>query len=189
MDLYRLGITSALLVFISTAVCFGQYRPLPGATERPRRMHGTILDFTGNRHPRNRLFCPSLGRYRDVYVYLPPGYTPEHTYPLLIWLHGFSTDERVFACHLVPIVDELIATGRIPPLIAVGPDGSVRSRFPLVRAGSWYVNSRHGRFGDYICKDIVEFVERNFSVAAHPAARAVAGFSMGGFGAFCLGME
>jgi len=153
-------------------------------------LHGALLDFTGNRDWRNRIFCPSLGQYRDLYVYLPPGYCSDRTYPLLIWLHGFSTDERVFACHIVPIIDDLIASGRIPPLIAAGPDGSVSSsRFSLVRAGSWYVNSRRGRYADYIRNDILQFLQRNFSVSQRRYGRAIGGFSMGGFGAFSLGME
>ncbi len=189
MNRCRSATTSLLLLCVWASTSVGQYRPLPHVAERRPRLRGTILDFTGNRDLRNRLFCASLAEYRDLYVYLPPGYSRERIYPFLIWLHGFSTDERVFACHLAPIMDELIASGRIPPLVAVAPDGSVRSRLLFVGAGSWYVNSQHGRYADYVRKDVVEFMERNFSITRQRYGRALAGFSMGGFGAFSLGME
>ena len=40
------------------------------------RLGGQVLDYTHNHGADRRIFSPILGRPRDLYVYLPPGYNP-----------------------------------------------------------------------------------------------------------------
>jgi S-formylglutathione hydrolase FrmB len=152
-------------------------------------LHGTVVDFTRNHGCDHRMYSPALCEYRDLYVYLPPGYDPKQSYPLLIWLHSYTDDECEFAKKVVPAFDQAIASGELPPLIVAAPDGSLCGHFHWFALGSWYVNSRRGCFADFIADDVVSFVEQNFSICRDRSGRAIAGFSMGGFGAYSIGMQ
>ena len=44
-------------------------------------LHGTLVDFTRNSGCDHRMYAPSLCEYRDMYVYLPPGYDRSRQYP------------------------------------------------------------------------------------------------------------
>jgi enterochelin esterase-like enzyme len=150
------------------------------------RIGGRVVDFTHNHDCDRRLYCPSLGEKRDLYVYLPPGYDGRTPFPGLLWLHGIATDEKPFL-DLVPVFDEAVRTGRIPPMVVAAPDGSVRGHASFFNTGSFYLNGARGNFEDYVVHDVWGFVERHFAI--HPArdARVIGGASMGGFGAFNLG--
>jgi putative tributyrin esterase len=67
-------------------------------------------------------------------------------------------------------------------LILIMPDGDE----------SWYTNSAdhpQDRYEDYIVKDLIADVESHFPVASGRANRAIAGLSMGGFGAVKLALK
>src|SRR5262249_50052193 len=49
-----------------------------------RRLHGQVLDFTANHGRDNRIWSDALGEKRDLYVYLPPGFSPCKRYPLVV---------------------------------------------------------------------------------------------------------
>lgn len=152
-------------------------------------LSGTLLDFTHNSGRDHRIYSPALCERRDLYVYLPPGYDPKGSYPLLVWLHSYTDDECEFAKHVVPVLDRAIARGTLRPMVAVGPDGSLGGGRHYLSFGSWFVNSPRGRFADYIMQDVIGFVEQNFAVSKDRDSRAIAGFSMGGFGAYNLGLK
>jgi poly(3-hydroxybutyrate) depolymerase len=152
------------------------------------RLAGQILDFTGNHRVDRRVYCPSLGQKRDVYVYLPPGYDGVTLFPLMIWMHGLGQDEKSFL-DLAPVFDAAIRCGLLPPIVIVAPDGSIRGRPALVTAGSFYMNSKAGRFEDYIVHDIFNFAKHTFCVRAEREAHVLAGASMGGFAAYNLGFK
>src|SRR5262249_48378027 len=78
---------------------------------------GTLIDFTQNNGCDRRIFSAALCEYRDLYVYLPPGYEPQGRYPLLIWLHSYTDDECEFARSVVPVLDAAVTSGRLPPMV------------------------------------------------------------------------
>jgi enterochelin esterase-like enzyme len=51
---------------------------------------GHVVDFTHNHGCDRRFYSESLGLERDMYVYLPPGYESDKSYPLILWIHGFG---------------------------------------------------------------------------------------------------
>src|SRR5262245_52371784 len=153
-----------------------------------RRLHGQVLDFTCNHGADRRIFSPALGEKRDLYVYLPPQYSPQKQYPLVIYLHGFGQDEESFL-KFVELFDRPIACGKLPPVVIAAPDGSIRGRPSLLNAGSFYVNSKAGRFEDFVVQDVWTFMHEQFSIRPERAAHALVGGSMGGFGAFNLGIK
>ena len=150
---------------------------------------GRVLDFTHNHGGDHRIWSPTVGLWRDIYVYLPPGYDPNKAYPLFLWLHGFGGDENQFTRQVVLALDLAIQSGAMPPVIAVGPDGSIPSRLKPWCQGSWYINSRQGRWEDYIIQDVLGFVQEHFKIRPECEAHVVAGWSMGGFGAYNLGFK
>ena len=61
-----------------------------------RKLCGRVVDYTQNHGADRRIYSPILGRPRDLYVYLPPGYDPSVAYPLILFLHGADVDEHDF---------------------------------------------------------------------------------------------
>ncbi|MFN8207889.1 MAG: alpha/beta hydrolase-fold protein [Bacteroidales bacterium] len=117
---------------------------------------------------------------QSVYVYLPPSYSLDTTrrFPVVYFLSGYG----------VPItslnfMDILIATGKVKEMIIVSPSSTSK----LV--GSFYVNSPvTGNWDDYISRDLISYIDTNYRTIPKPEARALAGHSMGGFGALNLSM-
>jgi enterochelin esterase family protein len=121
----------------------------------------------------------------SVQVYLPEGHGGGRRYPVVYLLHGYGggrfqwLDDGNLAARL----DRLIGEGRLPPMIAVMPDG----------ANSWYVDSAsYGGPGDYetaIERDLVAAIDARYDTDPRRQARAIAGISMGGFGALRLAFK
>lgn len=120
-------------------------------------------------------FSAALQHEMPYEIVLPAGYAAgQQRYPVLYLLHGWQGDETnwIKLTHLVEEASHY-------PLIVVTP-----------RAGnSWYVNSAthpSDRYADYIAEDLVAEVDRHYRTIAAPHQRAIAGLSMGGYGALVL---
>lgn len=98
-------------------------------------------------------------------------------FPVLYLLHGLTDDYTGWMrrSSIERYVEKL-------PLIVVMPDGG----------RSFYTDSPVTpslRYETFICKDLVGFVDRTFPTIARPKSRAIAGLSMGGYGALKLGLK
>lgn len=116
----------------------------------------------------------SIQKAAAANVLLPEGKGP---FPVLYLLHGLSDDYTIWQRRTSI---ERHAEGL--PLIVVMPDGH----------RSWYCNDpRPGgsAYEDHIVCDVVDLVDRTFPTAAARGHRAVAGLSMGGYGALMLAMR
>ncbi len=151
-----------------------------------RGLAGKLLDYTANHDGDYRICSAALGQKRDMYVYLPPRYDGITAFPVMIWMHGFGQDEKTFL-DFVTVLDEGIREGRFPPMVIAAPDGSIRGKPSLINNGSFYMNSKAGRFEDYMFEDVWGFVQRNFRIRPEREAHVLAGASMGGYGAFAIG--
>nr|WP_246333551.1 alpha/beta hydrolase family protein [Aureimonas mangrovi] len=124
----------------------------------------------------------ALGRDMAVEVYVPDGPVPAEGWPVLYLLHGHDGNERSWADlgGIQARLDRLIADGTIAPLLVVMPDAG----------NSWYVDSADvdgpGDYETAITVDLVAHVEANYPAQKSAAGRAIAGLSMGGFGAIRL---
>ena len=147
-------------------------------------LSGRVLDFTHNHGADNRIWSPALQQKRDMYVYLPPGFDPCKQYPLALWLHGHAQDEFVFLRDGIAPLDRAIASGQLPPLIIVAPDGSIRGKDCLLTASSFFLNSEAGRYEDYLMVDVWNFVMERFPIRAERDAHVILGVSLGGSAAF-----
>src|SRR3954468_22078169 len=67
----------------------------------------------------------SVGTTRKMNVYTPPGYSKDKKYPVLYLLHGIGGDEAEWQKFAHPnlLLDNLLAEGKVVPMIAVMPNG------------------------------------------------------------------
>lgn len=112
-------------------------------------------------------------------VLLPRDYAAdsERRFPVLYLLHGFSGDYTDW-CKAT----KLIEYAKPYEEIIVMPDGD----------NSWYVNSYSDpkmQWENYIVADLVSYVDAHYRTIASRQGRAIAGLSMGGYGALFLGLK
>ena len=130
-------------------------------------------------------FESSLVDYPVKYsVYLPSDYeTSERKYPVVYLLHGYSDDETGWIQYGEAniIADKGIENGDFPPCIIIMPDGKV----------GWYCNSFDGkdRWEDMFIQEFIPFIEKEYRIRPKKEFRAIAGLSMGGYGALKLSMR
>ncbi len=136
---------------------------------------------------------PGLKMDRRITIYTPPGYeTSKENYPVLYLLHGAGGDEEAWIAlgRTAQIMDNLIAQGKVTPMIVVMPNGNVtQDAAPGEGSDGFYkpqFMAPQTMNGTYEANfmDILKFVEGNYRVQADKAHRAIAGLSMGGFHSF-----
>ncbi len=120
----------------------------------------------------------AMGEERKAAVLLPLDY--EHStarYPVLYLLHGYGDDQSAWS-----YMTNLSGYAAHHNVIIVMPDGGK----------SFYLNSAgepKARFEDFISKELVAYTDTHYRTIPLPRARAIAGLSMGGFGATYLGLK
>ncbi|WP_344526393.1 esterase family protein [Streptomyces albiaxialis] len=124
-----------------------------------------------------RFATEAIGWNPAVNVLLPDGYADGRRYPVLYLLHGggLGQDFRSFDYESVNI--RALTAGR--PVIVVMPDGG---------PAGWYCDPVHSNSGPrnwetFHIEQLLPWIDGNFRTYAEFDGRAVAGFSMGGFGA------
>ena len=125
----------------------------------------------------------TLGEDIAYNVYLPGGYqASSQRYPVIYLLHGRGDSMSAWT-QLKGRLDELIATGEIPPTIAVMPDA------PWSQRAGYYVDSAYrgkvpGRpVETALLRDLLPHIDASYRTIADRSGRAIAGYSMGGSGA------
>jgi len=129
---------------------------------------------------------------RHFPVYVPPGYDPKRSepYPIVYLLAGWAgrgaryiNDEGVFLPSLPQTFDEMIHKKQMHPVIVAFPDCGTKF------GASQYVNSTaNGPYMDYLCDEIVPFIDGEFHTHKSREFRGIAGHSSGGFGALVTSM-
>jgi enterochelin esterase-like enzyme len=137
----------------------------------------------------------TLGKRREMSVYTPPGYSSDKKYPVLYLLHGLGEDYRQWIewCQADNIADNLIADGKIQPVIMVFPncdskltvtDTSTASRSGRVDGFKGYGKP----FEEDLLKDIIPYIDSHYSTIGDREHRAIAGLSMGGGQSLNIGL-
>lgn len=120
-------------------------------------------------------FSPSLERIVRYAILLPSGYQPAERYPVLYLLHGLNGDCQVWNTKL-----KLGVHAAPYRVIIVMPDAG----------SSWYVNARMAeseRFEDFVVQDLPRIVGLKYNIDT--VRTAIAGYSMGGYGALMLSLR
>ena len=120
---------------------------------------------------------PAMDKYVPVTVITPDGYNPTQRYDVVYLLHGYSDNHESWP-----------ARGKVGPhadrynLIFVCPNGN----------NSWYWDSPIDptfRYETFVAKELVEWIDANYSTNATRTGRAITGLSMGGHGALYLALR
>jgi enterochelin esterase-like enzyme len=160
--------------------------------------HGTLAE----------VWYPSTGlkAERRMIVYTPPGYEKSTAkYPVMYLVHGGGGDETQWTIlgdtHV--IMDNLIAAGKIKPMIVVMPNanwndlaaldaGGVRATAGPPGAGGAPPaggGTNYDRAEQEIVGDIIPFVEKYYRALTGRDNRAITGLSMGGGVAINVGLK
>jgi enterochelin esterase-like enzyme len=131
------------------------------------------------------MYSNSLGFMRYMRVCLPAGYdTSTMHYPVIYFLHGAGGNHNSYH-EIYIIVNNLMNSHVIEPVIVVMPDGSIDPY-----GGSCYTNSElYGAFEDFIVYDLIEYIDTTYRTIPTRNKRCIMGHSMGGSGSFKLALK
>ncbi|MFW9871463.1 MAG: alpha/beta hydrolase-fold protein, partial [Candidatus Thorarchaeota archaeon] len=123
----------------------------------------------------------TVGTSRKMLVYTPPGYSTDRKYPVLYLLHGIGGDETEWQrfCQPENILDNLLADGKIQPMIVVMPNGRAQKNDRA--EGNVFASApAFAAFEGDLLNDVIPAIESKYSVYTDREHRALAGLSMGG---------
>jgi putative tributyrin esterase len=156
-----------IILACALLLCVGCSRQSAARPDHPRLTPSvTLQDVT--------FHSASLEREITYRAILPKNHSKEKKFPVVYLLHGGVGDFREWSN------DSDVAGFAEKGLILVMPEGE----------SSYSTNSvdrPKDRFDDYIVKDLIADVEARFP--SDPSRRAIAGVSMGGFGAIKLALK
>jgi enterochelin esterase-like enzyme len=176
---------SISLVCAAPGIAMAQAQaPTPAYLQERPVPHGTVQSQAYK--------SKSLGTDRKVVVYTPPGYEKSTSrYSVLYLLHGAGSTETAWTergrAHV--ILDNLIADGKLKPLVVVMPFGFAAARAPGAARGDAAENKmqREGFTRDFL-EDVIPMIDSTFRVYADRDHRAIAGLSLGGAQSLALGL-
>lgn len=112
-------------------------------------------------------------RPRKIWVYTPPGYDAKASEPYRL-LISFDGEDYLKDIPAPVILDNLLAAGRIFPTVQVFVDNSADRLGDL---------ANHQKFADFVAKDLLAWVQKNYRVSTDADQTTLAGYSAGGLGA------
>ena len=128
---------------------------------------------------------------RPLYVYRPAGVAPgqARALPSVYVIQGFTGQadmwlgRSAFQPTFVERLDAMFSAGECPEAIVVMVDAWTS------RGGSQFLNSTStGRYLDYLCDEVVPFVDARYPTLADRDHRGITGKSSGGYGAMVVPM-
>jgi putative tributyrin esterase len=155
-----------LVLIVASTGCERQTQPTP---DRPRLSANVRMqDVT--------FHSVALGRDMPYRVVLPSKVSAKEKLPVVYLLHGGGGSYRDWSNY--SDVAQFAERG----LILVMPEGN----------SSYYVNATArpaDRYEDYVTQDLISDLEQKFPAATGQENRAIAGVSMGGYGAITLALK
>lgn len=179
----RISLVFVLLAAALSPAASGQAPPARAESAEPAPLPGRDWHAHGARTPpveiRDVSFqSKSLARPMKYRVALPADYAHgSRRYAVLYLLHGLGGSYLDWGdrTHLADLLARV-------PLIVIMPDAG----------DSWYTNSSgvaQDKFEDYIAEDMVEETDSRYRTLADRHGRAIAGLSMGGYGALKIALK
>ncbi|WP_156286403.1 alpha/beta hydrolase [Oceanivirga salmonicida] len=124
------------------------------------------------------VYSKSMKKKIPVTVVLPDKYNQNERYSIIYALHGWSGSNRNYV--------EKVNIGKLADqynVMYVFPDGGY---------DSWYIDSKiakNSKYETFIGKELVKYIDENYSTYNNYKQRAITGLSMGGFGAFYISIN
>lgn len=164
---------------------------VPGSLLDDRAVaHGDLLTVTYH--------AKALGAERRMYVWTPPGYDGKgEPLPVLYFYHGFGDTglSAIDQGRLPQIMDNLLAEGKIKPMLVVVPDtetdiaAAIPENFPPKERRKEFYPLNAQAADRELMQDIIPLIDSRFNVRKDTDGRALAGLSQGGFQALYSGMH
>jgi len=123
-----------------------------------------------------KIFSASMQKEIAAIVVTPENYSTDKRFPVVYLLHGYSGNHTQWASEAWRT--KFLAD--VHNVILVMPDGGY---------SSWYFDSPidpNYRYETFISRELVAFIDENYSTIASREGRAITGLSMGGHGALYL---
>ncbi|WP_213807768.1 esterase [Granulicella sp. dw_53] len=153
--------------------------------------HGAVNHHTYN----TRVVVGLPANQGSYYVYTPPGYSAnaKKPYPVLYLLHGWSQTAAAWtAINQADIIfDNLIAQGKMKPMIVVMPLGYGDISFAKsfkVWNDTAIIDRNTQLFSQTLLTEVLPQVESTYNVSRKREDRAIAGLSMGGLESLTIGL-
>jgi S-formylglutathione hydrolase FrmB len=144
-------------------------------------LHGHLFTRT--------LWSAALARRERLLVYVPPGYLGgRRRYPVALFLHGVPGRPEDFLAHgFVDEIDAQMSSGRVAPFVVAFPQGGDRP----TDDNEWVDSTQRPgeRWESYLSNDVLGFVQSRFRIRPDAGGHAIAGLSMGGFGAMNVALH
>lgn len=177
-------LSSILLLLAATTY------PSTAAAQRDQWLRGSSEPIElpgGSRVLFSEMTSPALGNENASFsIYLPPSYDQsEARYPVVYFLHGLFNDHTSWTMdekgNIPEKVERLMLDKELPEMVLVFPDGG----------RSFYTNYHDGSadYEEFVVVDLPAFIEKTYRVSAASDKRAIAGTSMGGYGALKIAMR
>ena len=140
----------------------------------------------------------ALGAERRIFIWTPPGYNGKgEPLPVLYFYHGFGDTvlSAVDQGRLPQMMDNLLAEGKIKPMLVVIPDTetdileAVAENFPHKERRKAFYPLNAKAADRELMQDIITLIGARFNVRQDANGRALAGLSQGGYQALFTGMN
>ncbi|HYR74392.1 MAG TPA: alpha/beta hydrolase-fold protein [Pyrinomonadaceae bacterium] len=126
---------------------------------------------------RDKFTSKLLGNERPIWIYTPHGYSADKKpYGLLVLTDGGL---YVNTARVATTLDNLIAAGVIPPLVAVMVENPDR----------WRELSCNSVYADFLAQEIVPWARANYHATDRPEQTIIGGTSLGGLQAAFVGLK
>jgi enterochelin esterase-like enzyme len=165
----------------------GEGPQLWDATDVP---HGTVHHHTYT----TSIVLGLPGDQNDYYVYTPPQYDPSKAYPVLYLLHGWTDSSYgwLYNGRANFILDNLLAQGRIKPMIVVMPLGYGDLAFIHSAIDVWHdapsIDHNTELYTKALLGEVMPRVDSAYNISKDRNDHAIAGLSMGGLEAVTIGL-
>lgn len=126
-----------------------------------------------------RVYAEKMKKEVKTVVVKPENYSNQKQYPVIYLLHGYSDNYSKWV-NTVPAIKELASQYDI---LFVCPDGGF---------SSWYLDSPVDpdfQYESYITRDLINYIDKQYSTIPNRNGRAITGLSMGGHGGLYLAIR
>lgn len=173
-DHFKWLVACAVLVWLALSAAAQQ-------GEERRRADLSPIELAGGSRIEFKSFnSESLGQEQPYSIFFPPSYSREKKeYPVIYFLHGLNNDHTSWTVDrygsLQEKLEQMIEKKEVPEFLLVSPKGD----------NSFYTNYVNGgkKYEDYLTKDLLQHIESTYRAQKGRKNRAIAGTSMGGYGA------